>query len=373
MESILRAAGELLDAELSGPVDLGGSSRSTVLRCETADGVSVIVKAFGNEPDSLRCFTAEAAGLSLGIAGPEVLGVDPEFPLLVMTDLGNAPTLADVLLGKDPAVAEDGLLAWARGLGRLAAESVHRRADLTRLWTRYDKGMPSWEDEPWIAKNAAKLIGLLDSAGITAPPGLAEELARIGTAGAEEYPAFTPGDTCPDNNLLTPEGLRLIDFEVACYQSVFLTAAYCRMPFSSCWCVFRLPAETAAEIEQAYRGEVVGVYPALADDEVWQAGMRQAVAVWTVDATVRLLPRTVEDGPLHRTRRPVPTRRQVLVHRWEMASGLEEFPALAETMRLLLHEVAGDWDVAPLPGYPAFGNQEAGESSPATADVTPMD
>ncbi|MEV6544213.1 hypothetical protein [Streptomyces sp. NPDC051665] len=370
MESILRAAGELLGVELSGPVDLGGSSRSTVLRCETAGGGSVIVKAFGNEPESLRCFTAEAAGLSLGIAGPEVLGVDLEVPLLVMADLGNAPTLADVLLGSDPAVAENGLLAWARGLGRLAAASVHRRADLARLWSRYDKGMLSWGDEPWIAQRASDLLALLDGAGIAAPPGLAEELARIGTAGGEEYPAFTPGDTCPDNNLLTSQGLRLIDFEAACYQSVFLTAAYCRMPFSSCWCVFTLPAGIAAQIEQAYRAEVVGVYPALAEDEVWQAGMRQAVAVWTVDATVRMLPRTVEDEPLHRTRRPVPTRRQVLRHRWEMASTLEEFPAFAETMRLLLREVAGGWKVARLPGYPAFGNRVEGRLFQAPADVT---
>ncbi|WP_254647688.1 hypothetical protein [Streptomyces sp. GbtcB6] len=126
----------------------------------------------------------------------------------------------------------------------------------------------------------------------------------------------------------------------------------------------------AAEIEQAYRAEVVGVYPALAEDEVWQAGMWQAVAVWTVDATVRMLPRAVEDGPLHPTRRPVPTRRQVLRHRWEMASTLEEFPAFAETMRLLLREVAGGWDVAPLPGYPAFGNRGASRSFQAPVGVT---
>jgi hypothetical protein len=37
----------------------------------------------------------------------------------------------------------------------------------------------------------------------------------------------------------------------------------------------------------------------------------------------------------------------VLRHRWEVASTLEEFPAFAETMRLLLREVAGGWEVAP--------------------------
>ena len=333
----------------------------------------MIVKAFGNEPESLRGFTAEAAGLSLGIAGPEVLGVDPKVPLLVMADLGNAPTLADVLLGSDPTAAESGLLAWARGLGQLAAASVHRRADLARLWSRYDKGMRSWGDEPWIAQRATDSARAARRRRNRSSSGPCRGVGPDRTAGGEEYPAFTPGDTCPDNNLLTSQGLRLIDFEAACYQSVFLTAAYCRMPFSSCWCVFTLPAGIAAEIEQAYRAEVVSVYPALAEDEVWQAGMRQAIAVWTMDATVRMLPRTVEDEPLHRTRRPVPTRRQVLRHRWEVASTLEEFPAFAETMRLLLGEVAGGWEVAPLPGYPAFGNRGESRSFQSPADVTTPD
>ncbi|MGI5492959.1 hypothetical protein [Microtetraspora malaysiensis] len=353
MDSILRAAGDLLDTELSDPVDLGGSRRSTVVRCRTATGGSVIVKAFAGEPEGLRSFASEAAGLSLRLAGPELLAVDAEVPLLVMEDLGDAPTLADLLLGDDPKAAAAGLLAWACGLGRLAAGSVQRKADLARLWARYDKGVPSWEDEPWIEQNSADLLALLDRTLITVPRGLAGELAEIGAVRAE-YPAFTPGDTCPDNNLMTSDGLRLIDFEFACFQSVFLTAAYCRMPFSTCWCVFRLPTGWAEEIEHAFRAEVVDAYPELADDAVWRAGMRWAIAVWTVDATVALLPRTLEDGPLHPTRRPVPTRRQLLEHRWEMASTLEEFPALAATMRTLLGEVAGGWGMPPLQGYPVF-------------------
>ncbi|WP_433325738.1 hypothetical protein [Spirillospora sp. CA-294931] len=278
--------------------------------------------------------------------------MDTEVPLLVMEDLGEAPSLADVLLGDDPRAAEDGLLVWARGLGRLAVEAADRRGELRELWARFDKGVASWEDEPWVARNAAELLELVGGAAV---PGLGEELAWVGTAGGEEYSVFTPGDTCPDNNLLTTDGLRLIDFETACYQSAFLVAAYCRMPFSTCWCVFRLPAGVAARVEAAYRAEVVGVYPALADDGVWEAGVRQAIVVWTVAATAFLLPRTVEDGPLHPTRRPAPSRRQLLKHRWEKASELEEFPAFAAAMRWLLREVAGGWDVAPLAGYPAFG------------------
>ncbi|WP_436764161.1 hypothetical protein [Streptosporangium sp. V21-05] len=355
MDTILRAASEVVGVELSDPVDLGGSPRSVVLRCRTASGGSVVVKKYGTDPEGLRAFTGEAAGLSLGLAGPELLGVDDSVPLLVMEDLGSAPTLADVLLGDDPRAALDGLTTWARGLGRLSAASVHRRADLTSLSARYGLGVPSWAEEPWVAGYAAGFPSALAGIGVEAPPELAGELGRIAATDADDYLAFTPGDTCPDNNLLTPDGLRLIDFESACYQPVFMTAAYCRMPFATCWCVFTLPAGLAERIEETYRAEVVEAYPELVEDEIWEPGIRRAVALWTVHMTTSLIPRMAEDRPAHRTRRPVPTLWQLLRHRWEMGSALEEFPAFAETMRLLLRDVAGGWDVPPLPGYPAFG------------------
>ncbi|MFD8707254.1 hypothetical protein ACFV1W_32505 [Kitasatospora sp. NPDC059648] len=355
MDEIIRAAGALLGQSLRYPVDLGGSSRSTVLRCRTATGGSVIVKAFADDPEARRAYTGETAGLSLGLAGPELLAADIERRLLVMADLGDVPTLADLLLGTDPKAAERGLLEWARGLGRLAACSVQRRAEFAALWQHHGQGLPSWEDEPWQRQNVDAFLDLLTECGLTAPPGLADELTAVGTAGGERYPGFTPGDTCPDNNLITPEGLRLIDFEAAGYQSVFLTAAYCRMPFSSCWCVYQLPADLAQRIEECYQFEVVTQYPDLAEEELWQAGMAQAVVVWTVDTTLRLLRRALpQDGRMHRTRRPVPTRRQVLRHRWTSALQLTGYPAFTSTMRLLLSELAAGWDVPELPGYPAF-------------------
>ncbi|WP_051969805.1 hypothetical protein [Kitasatospora azatica] len=355
MNEILRLAGDLLGRQLTEPVDLGGSRRSAVLRCRTTDGASVIVKAFDEQADARRAFAGEAAGLSLGLAGPELLAVDPDARLLVMADLGAVPTLADLLLGDDPKAAERALLEWSRGLGRLAVRSVAHRAEFAEHWARYDPGMPSWDEDPWVEQNAARLPGVLAMAGLDPAPGLAEELARIGTAGGERYPAFTPGDTCPDNNLITPDGLRLIDFEGAGYVSVFLTAAYCRMPFATCWCVFELPPELAAEAEQAYRAEVVQAYPELAEDALWSAGMEQAIAVWTVDVTVRALSRALtEDWLRHPTRRPVPTMRQLLRHRWEQAATLTGHPAFAETMRRLLREVADGWDLPPLGGYPAL-------------------
>lgn len=136
-----------------------------------------------------------------------------------MADLGVAPSLADRLLGSSAAAADRALLDWVFALGRLAATTRGREAELTAL---------------------------LPALGLAPPPGLQDDLDKVLAATApQRYPVFSPGDICPDNTLLTGHGLQLVDFEGAGYHSVFLDAAYLRMPFATCWCVFRLLAELA--------------------------------------------------------------------------------------------------------------------------------
>lgn len=124
----------------------------------------------------------------------------------------------------------------------------------------------------WVTEDMAKLPDLLKVLDIAAPPGLAADLDALTALDHDRFRVFSPGDICPDNNLLTPEGLRPIDFEGAGFHSVFLDASYSRMPFGSCWCVYRLPKSFSMEAERAYRGEVVQVYPELADDRIWAPG-----------------------------------------------------------------------------------------------------
>ncbi|TXK43270.1 hypothetical protein [Nonomuraea sp. C10] len=137
MERILAAASAVLGEEVSGPVDLGGSSRSHVLRCATPSGGTVVVKAYRE----VAGFAAEAAGLPFcGGSGPRLLAVDPSFPLVVMSDLGVAPSLADLLLGESAEAARDGLLAWARTYGRIAVAGAGRRREWERARAVYSGG-----------------------------------------------------------------------------------------------------------------------------------------------------------------------------------------------------------------------------------------
>ncbi|HEV8557037.1 MAG TPA: hypothetical protein VGR06_11655 [Actinophytocola sp.] len=359
IDSALATAGSLLRTTLSEPTDLGGGFRCTVLRCRTGAGGTVVVKIFDDRPDALACFTAEAAGLQLVGHGPEMLAADLATPLLVLSDLGSAPSLADLLLGGSAAEARAGLLAWATAYGRLATAAVGRQSELAALRARYDRGVPAWDDGDFLGEWITGLPPVLDRLGVTAPAGLAAALATLRSVrDPERFPVFSPGDICPDNNLITPDGMRLLDFEGAGYRSVFLDAAYITMPFASCWCVFRLPSRLMAELESTYRGHVVACHPHLADDDLWHAGVRHAMAAWTLGVSANLgWSAATADKPMHPRRKPVPTRRQLLRHRWSTLAGtLEaagELLAVAELARRLLAATTS-WHVEPLPTYPAF-------------------
>ena len=45
-----------------------------------------------------------------------------------------------------------------------------------------------------------------------------------------------PADACPDNVLVTPDGLRLLDFEGAARYHALFDAGSLALPFPSCWC-----------------------------------------------------------------------------------------------------------------------------------------
>ncbi len=332
---LLATASAAVGGPLAEPVELGGSDRTTVLRCRAGDGSTVVVKA---HHDHSLYFAVEATGLTFSAHGPRLLAVDQARRLIVMSDLGAGPSLADALLGTSAEAAEAALLAWAACYGRIAAETSGRRPEFDALLHRYG-GAPQ---EPSTADRFERALAAL---GVRADgPAPAEPTA---------VPVFSPGDICPDNNVLVDGDLHVLDFEGASFHSVFLDAAYSRMPFATCWCVFGLPDGLAERIEATYRAEVVTVSPALADDAVWRSGVRQAIGWWTVHNTAAMGAfAATGDKPMHSDRRPVPTVRQLLRHRWRYLVEDEPTP-LTETFERLL-AATRDWDVDPLPLYPAF-------------------
>jgi hypothetical protein len=361
--ALVRAASAALGTRLSDPDILAGSQRSAVLRCRSAGGGTVVIKSYPGDEEGAEGFTAEAAGLQFTTGegvGPDLLAIDHQARLIVMTDLGDAPSLAASLLGSSPVRAQAALLDWARACGELAVRTAGRSQEFAVLLAGHRAGAGvAGPASHWLERRIWRIPGLLDELSVAAPARLAADLADVAAlAQPGEYDVFSPGDICPDNNLITAGGFRFIDFESAEFHRVFLDAAYLRMPFSSCWCVFRLPAELTIAAERCYRTAVSGVFPGLADDQVWLAGTRRAAAAWTLHALTYLLGRSVRaDGSMNPRVSQAPTARQVLRYRWQQLQseleGTGELPAISVLMRQLLTSTES-WQTPALPLYPAF-------------------
>src|SRR5215470_15382630 len=128
----LAAASAVLGVTLTEASDLGGSERSSVRRCLLPDGGTVVLKTYPDSREGAESFAAEAAGLAFTAdagTGPRLLAASPKHLLIVMTDLGSWPSLADVLLTGTPGGAEAALLGWAAACGKLAVTAAGRRAE----------------------------------------------------------------------------------------------------------------------------------------------------------------------------------------------------------------------------------------------------
>jgi len=368
VDELLAAASAALGVPLTASRGLGGSERSAVRRCWMPDGGTVVVKTYPDSAEGREGFAAEAAGLALASeagAGPQLLAAAQPDRVIVMSDLGSGPSLADLLLDGSAQAAGAAVLAWARACGELAVAMAGRKAERAGQLAAYRAGPDPGPAAHWLSRRVGEIPDLLAGLSIPAPPGLAADLAEVATILRPwRFPVFSPGDICPDNNLLVGQHVMFVDYENAEFHSAFLDAAYLRMPFSSCWCVFRLPDNLQLSAEATYRELVSQIHPELESDEVWQAGMRRAVAAWTLHAMTHLLDRALlADQPMIDDGRAAPTERQLLRYRWRRlieviepvpgAAEGAEFPALVALARQLLASTE-HWQVPDLPLYPAL-------------------
>lgn len=359
---------------LADPEDLGGSGTSTVVRVRVAATPfslprTLVVKRYGPAtPGALGdAFVQEAASYQLFNAlapdermCPEMFAHDPAERLVVLEDLGRAPTLADKLVGDDPKAAERALLSWSRSLGRLHASTAGREADFDALSRRF--GM-------------SRVIDPLASAGHQAfeelPELLADALGVVTSSAAHRrangsswlldshsHRAFSPSDACPDNNVITSKGVRFLDFEGGCWRDVLLDAGYLRVPFPSCWCSFTLPAGMTEAMVAAWRAEIRDVWPDLDDDDVLLPGLLDAQLFWVWVSTWWFLPRAgEEDQPL--TPEPLAPRRSVALRSRWLKLATDAARADERDVVEHAHEVVAALERRfgvreDLPAYPAF-------------------
>ena len=340
---------DLVPGELTLLGELGGSARSEVHRVR-AGNETVVIKRFTGDGES---FPREAAALSVlppGAPAPRLLGVREEPPTLVLADAGPGPSVADLLLADDPAAAQDGLLGWAEAVARLHGGTVDR-GDAFRAALAGRTDQPVSTLGPYIEEAVTALEAHCADLGVRVPAGAWDDLRGLHAGLAAGPAVLSPGDTCPDNNVATPAGRVLVDFENAQWCHPAWDVAYLVVPWPTCWCAWRLPDEVVEQAIRRYQETSALPWAGSAD---FRSDVRAAAEMWAILTVNLFLPRALaDDPPPPNPAKPMPLRRSVILNRLAAveAHGAAGLSALAGTLRAAL---VARWGETPLPYAPAF-------------------
>jgi hypothetical protein len=297
VDKSLQTAQYILSQRFQGPIELvageqlKGSNRSHVMRCHIIQGPadapsSVIVKRVldsGNEKYDPNASTGPAVSLFDEWAGlqllgecfgsdspvPDFFGGDRQTGIIVMEDLGQGKGLDTLLRGDNPTTAAEAFIELFKVIGRMHAVTIGKEDRYRQL--RRALGTPQPGYLSLMGQHAHSFQSTLELLKLEVPPMLNAEIMRIVQQVVDPGPfhAFIHCDPCPDNCLVTEQGMRLLDFEMSQFGLALWDGAYARGHFPTCWCVNRIPTALVEEVESAYRVELVKGCPQAAEDALF--------------------------------------------------------------------------------------------------------
>lgn len=362
LSEVVAAAEKLLtrragaQVRLVDPVDLGGSGRTVVVRVRVAENpfslprtlvIKQVRETSNKAPTAQRiefdvpdhstvdvAFLREAVSYQFATAlatesrpGAELLAYDFDARLLVLGDLGDSTPFASLLKNADPDTVTNSLMAMAQALGRMHAATVGREEDFTALLRRAEvahcgdvvaqQAQASLEAVPEL---------LAEHLGIEVAADLLDIAARAGKLfDGGRFRAFSPSDLCPDNIIVNDEGVRFLDYEWGGFRDATLDLAYALVSFPACLCSIDLSYDRARAMTEAWRAEVVGMWPALADDEFLTERVLDAQLVWVWLSTYLFLPEDYRRIAAVRGHQLSAPRADALLARWaNLATFAEE-------------------------------------------------
>lgn len=247
-----------------------------------------------NEQAALQFLSAIGSTLA-----PRFIAGNASAGLLVTEDLGAAPSLLDLLLGDDREAVCQGLLAFARGLGTLHAQTAGRASAYAVRRAQLGPTDPEAEDAAVrldVAASWRQVQGAVAQLRLPRPCGVDHDVAAVvhtlATPGA--YLALSSGDPSPINCTIAQGTARFFDFEGATFRHALIDASVLRYLYPTGGPPWRLPRDLAYSIELAYREALAPACPDVRA-AAYDGGLVAASAAWTILRMVRL-PK-VEAGP----------------------------------------------------------------------------
>lgn len=370
MDGLDEARALLPGVHLSSEALLVGGERSEVRRVRArwpdSGETSVVVKRFLTAGESWAREAAALHCLPDDAPAPKAVAEGAAPPVVVMTDLGDGPSVAAALLGDDADLATGAVLDWARAMARLHRSTFGARAAFRAELALRAGDVPIADHRmtDLLTEAAALLEARCLDLDVAVPAGALRDLRgltrRLGAGGRDgtDCPAaLSPSDSCPDDNVRTGDGLALVDFEGAQWRHIAWDVSYLVVPWPTCWCSWRMPSDVAERALERYRTELEDTLPYVRTTE-FRDDVTLAALGWALVSTAFLLPGALGgDPPPANPRKVTPTRRAMILHRLDGArrhGDLEPTAALAQLCGRLRAALTDRWGEVPLGYAPAF-------------------
>ncbi|MBF4546645.1 phosphotransferase [Corynebacterium afermentans subsp. lipophilum] len=315
-QEIIRAAADILTRRYGGEqqlVDverLDGSGLADVFRARVVNNPffqhrSVVVKHSPATGDELAdaAFLRETVAYQFATSlseevrpGPVLLGYDTAQRILIISDLGDGRTLADLLQDADPETHVDLLRRLGRALGKMHAGTADDEDAFNVLFQRMTRSR----------KNAANLqllrdrllshririgVEFLENAGIEIPGEVRFAATNVRTRLLRGgMRAFTPFDLTPDNVIQTDNSFHFLDYEWAGFRDVTFDVAFVVARFPVYLAAQPFNAEATEAFVDAWVSEVRGIWPSVEHPDTLQARITAGLIGWAMSSVAMLDP-----------------------------------------------------------------------------------
>lgn len=285
--------------QLTDPEELSGTGPTTVLRLRVANNPvfphrSVVVKYSPQSNDEVddAAFLREVVAYQFTTSlsedarpGPVLLGYDIEQRTLILSDVGNGETFADLLEQSDDDARVRLLRNLGTSLGRMHAATAGAETSFNILLARMVRSIDGAREiqiqrEAMLENRIREGVDFVRSAGIEVPADVSAVAdtvqVRMLHGGSR---AFTPFDLSPDN-IIFAERAQFLDYEWAGFRDVVADIAGVIAGFPQYISARPISEDETAVFLEAWIAEVSGVWPSVLNHDTLQARITAALVGW---------------------------------------------------------------------------------------------
>lgn len=228
--------------------------------------------------------------------GPVLLGYDTAARMIILSDAGDADTLAVMLERADDTQHVQILRNLGTALGKLHAGTADKETQYNALFARLMRSRTGAEKiqqlrDRLLAHRIRLGLAIVEQAGFDVPGEIRVTASNLQTrllrGGVR---AFTPFDLSPDNVIYTAAGTQFLDYEWAGFRDAIFDVAFVVAGFPLYLSPRSYNEDAATAFIDAWLREVRDTWPLLNHEDTLQARITAGMIGWALSSLTVLNP-----------------------------------------------------------------------------------